>query len=271
MFMTEKSIHIFLILLIISSSTLVPIAYSQNAPTLYYVTTATVVTGTDTLDFSDGIYYIEESITLEDDATLTIRDATLYFTSDSRTIMRADDNSQITIERSQISHENGYSYIYLYDAAQLTLSSTVLLDVYTHYYASSQGVMSDSITTYDIALYDSASISLQNVSTPYLYVYDSSIASIAESIIYYNLYLEYEEDIQVTLDSLSSGQIQSLNIAKLNVTNTLINNWRIRASGTSEVTLTNSNVEYAYAYSQSKLMIADSTVKYLYVYDYSLS
>ncbi|MCK5402607.1 hypothetical protein KAI60_00700, partial [Candidatus Bathyarchaeota archaeon] len=267
--MKGKITLVILILLVISYVPIIPNVNSQGSPQIYYVTTATVVNGTETLVYSDGIYYIDESITLEDDATLTIRDATIYFTSDSRTIIRANDNSQITIERSQISHDRGYSYIYLYDTSHLTLSTSNLLSVYTRYYDSSQGVMSDSITTYDISLYESSHMSLQNTSTPYLYIYDSSTASITESIIYYNLYLEYDADVQVTLDSISTGQIEYLNLFKLNVSNTLINNWRIQASGTSEVTLTNSNIEYAYAYSQSKLMIADSTLKYLYVYDYS--
>jgi len=62
---------------------------------------------------------------------------------------------------------------------------------------------------------------------------------------------------------------KNLSLFKLNISDTLINNWRITVSGTSEVTLTNSNIEYVYAYSQSKLIIDGSTLRYLYVYDYS--
>jgi hypothetical protein len=227
------------------------------------------VNGTSILDLSNGIYYLEESITLEDDATLTIRDATLYFTSDSRTIIIANDNSQITIERSQISHESGYSYINIHDMSHLTLSTSILLDVYIRYYDSSRGVILDSVTTSDVSLYDSSYMSMQNASIPSFYLYDLSNASITQSIIYNFLYLEFEADIQVTLNTISVGQIEYLNLFKLNVSDTLINSWRIVVSGISEVTLTNSNIEYLYAYSQSKLNIDDSTLRYLYVFDYS--
>jgi hypothetical protein len=81
--------------------------------------------------------------------------------------------------------------------------------------------------------------------------------------------VEYDTDEQVTLDSITAGHIDSLSLSKVTVSDTLVNNWRIAASGTSQVTLSNSNIDYAYAYSQSNLIIEDSTVRYLYVYDYS--
>jgi hypothetical protein len=267
--MKGKITLVVLILLVMSYVPVIPDVTSQISPNIYYLTTPTIVNGTSILDLSNGIYYLEESITLEDDATLTIRDATLYFTSDSRTIIIANDNSQITIERSQISHESGYSYINIHDMSHLTLSTSILLDVYIRYYDSSRGVILDSVTTSDVSLYDSSYMSMQNASIPSFYLYDLSNASITQSIIYNFLYLEFEADIQVTLNTISVGQIEYLNLFKLNVSDTLINSWRIVVSGTSEVTLTNSNIEYLYAYSQSKLNIDDSTLRYLYVFDYS--
>ncbi len=266
--MKGKITLVVLILLVMSYVPVIPDVTSQISPNIYYLTTPTIVNGTSILDLSNGIYYLEESITLEDDATLTIRDATLYFTSDSRTIIIANDNSQITIERSQISHESGYSYINIHDMSHLTLSTSILLDVYIRYYDSSRGVILDSVTTSDVSLYDSSYMSMQNASIPSFYLYDLSNASITQSIIYNFLYLEFEADIQVTLNTISVGQIEYLNLFKLNVSDTLINSWRIVVSGTSEVTLTNSNIEYLYAYSQSKLNIDDSTLRYLYVFDH---
>ena len=95
--MKGKITLVVLILLVMSYVPVIPDVTSQISPNIYYLTTPTIVNGTSILDLSNGIYYIEESITLEDDATLTIRDATLYFTSNSRTIIIANNfpSSQI--------------------------------------------------------------------------------------------------------------------------------------------------------------------------------
>jgi hypothetical protein len=99
-------------------------------------------------------------------------------------------------------------------------------------------------------------------------------------LITYTIGLSFVDDSEVSLDSLPSGNIEHWNLyenatvttAYLNLTiiNTKTRGWgEISAYGESNISVSNSVVEYIYVYDLSQVTVTDSIVDYAYVYDNS--
>ncbi len=257
-----------------------------------------VVNATNTLEYVNGTFILDEPIRLEDNATLIIRNAVVYFNSSSRTIIQTHDNSTIVMEGAKLFHLRGYSYMYLYGNSTATIMDSRLLSVYTYFRDSTEASIVDSVLTYSANLYgpakvsitdskldsvwcaSSSQVSLQGSLVGSLGVYDRSAASVVGSRIAYTIYLEFEQDSEASLNALPTGVVgiwrlyENNDVTKayidLNITESAVNEWQIEVSGSSKVLVENSKTLYGvYVYSTSNVLLFNSTARYLGVYDSS--
>lgn len=252
--------------------------------------------GNSTYTISNGIFVLNDTIVLQENATLIVENAELRFNMSSRTIIQAYDNSTIIIVNSTVFHVLGYAYMYSYDLTYSSIETSFLRRIYVYFEENSTALVEDSTFTYDLYLYDYSEVmfvgsiayeigayensvlSLYNSALNYVYVYDSADVSLVDSEIAYGASIEFEQDSDISL-SLPHGLIDKWNLyvnntvtksyVNLTLQETKIFSWRIYARNTAIVSITDSMLEYLYAYTNSSVSISNCVVDYLYVYDYA--
>ncbi|MCK5625330.1 hypothetical protein KAI11_00590, partial [Candidatus Bathyarchaeota archaeon] len=111
----------------------------------------------------------------------------------------------------------------------------------------------------------------------YLYVYDSSKLTLTDSTVRYVTTLEFEFNSQLN-SALPSGSISQWNLEtvttnariNLNIINSqLEGKWSIYLRDIADVTITNSKIDYVYAYDSSSISLMNSTLRTAYSYGVS--
>ena len=105
--------------------------------------TSITVFAQDTLEYINDTFILDEPIKLENNSALVVRNATLFFTSSSRTIIDSYDNTTLIFEDAQIMHRSGYSYIYLRDNTTGVFQDSNLINVYTYLYGYNSNTIFD--------------------------------------------------------------------------------------------------------------------------------
>jgi hypothetical protein len=147
-------------------------------------------------------------------------------------------------------------YVYAYGDSDVSIFSSTLDGIYS--YSFSETTMMDS-TVKNAYVYDSAQLTIT----------DSTIQNVA------SLELEYDSKLNTELPVGSIAQWNLETVAtqsriNLSITNSqLEGRWKIYCRHIADVTITNSQMDYVYAYDYSALTLRNTTLKTAYSYGVS--
>ena len=252
------------------------------------------VTGNDTYVIQNGHYFLNDSITVEENGTLIIRDAVLDFNGTS-SFLNTNDNATVLMSNVTVNNAGGYSYSYIRDKSSLTATADIFVgNSYFYFYDTCRASFEGS-KAYRISANNNATIQVSNTTLQYFYCYGFSVATISGSILYYlyvqdsssafvvdsvvsdKITLEFERDSIVSL-SVPEGMVNRWSLygnatvtkAYINLTlvNTKVSLWTLNCYDTSVVAVAASNLDVINAYDNTSILLANSRVGYVYMYEF---
>lgn len=253
--------------------------------------------GNETYTLANGVFILNETFVLKENATLIIENAEVKFNETSSTIIEANDNSTVIINNSTAYRISGgacaYSYTYFYDLTSSSIEKSFLWRVYRYLYDNSTSIVNYSTFTYDtycygyskllvedsrvnyIRAYSYSSISVFNSTVNCLYVYDFASAFVRDSRIPYRIDIEFDQDSNLSV-FLPRGYVSQWNLyadnfvtksyVNLTLEETRVYYWRVYIRDTSVVSVHNSKIDTIYVYGNSRLSLYDSVVNSIYAY-----
>lgn len=209
----------------------------------------TDIGGNQTVVISNGYYIMNETLTVKENASLLVQNAELRFNMSSSTVLNVYDYANVTMVNSNITHINGYIYIYAYDASSLTVTnSSLCVSSYIRAYDFSK-VHCTSSRIYDLDAYDHSTTTIENAQISYVSVEEDSSVLLRDTTVLYEISLEFDSDTTITIDLperyteywdiMTNSTVVHCYIG-LTLIRTRVNYWNVYCYDTSRITIQDS-------------------------------
>jgi hypothetical protein len=258
-----------------------------------FVTNSIVINGTQTYVIANGTYTLDDTIIVEDTATLIIKNATVVFHTTDYTVIESHDNARVYIEDSVLEHSPWF-YLLFHDSSIASVLRSKITEIVNR--GSADVTVNNStvstVNSWDlsnfklngslvssIASYESSHTTMSNSSVGGIAIEESSDTVVSDSTIN-SIYLGFILDSNVSLTSMPTGFVGLWSLhenntlekayVKFAIYNTWVGPWCIVAHDWSVVSITGLNTDDIYAQESSTVIINDSIIGDLYSVDRSV-